>query len=306
MSTGNPNGLPLAAALADFDDHLRQRRRSDRTRDLYRQAVTRLERWLAAEDRDDDVAAVDTKQIRAYLTYLDGEVGPGTVALHYRHLRAFWNWLVKEGEIDASPMARIGAPSVPDVPPEVLTAAEIEALFATCKGRGFIERRDRAILMTFADTGCRLGEVAGARVDDLNREYRTLTVRGKGDKTRVVALGDTAMDALARYLRSRRAHKDAASDAMWLGRYGAMTGSGVAQTLKRRGEEAGIEGLHPHRFRHTFAHEWLAAGGQESDLMMLAGWSSPAMIRRYGRSAAADRARDAHRRLSPVDRMGQR
>ena len=114
------------------------------------------------------------------------------------------------------------------------------------------------------------------------------------------------MDTLAKYLRARRAHKDSNRPAMWLGRNGPMTPSGVAQILNRRAELAGVENLHPHRFRHTFAHEWLAAGGQESDLMMLAGWTSPAMVRRYGRSAAADRARDAHRRLSPVDRMGER
>jgi site-specific recombinase XerD len=304
MSNGNPSGLPIDAALEDFLDHQRARRRSERTRDLYRQAVTRLGRWLGDEGHPTDVAEVTPKLMRGYLTYLDTQVAPGTVALHYRHLRAFWNWLAAEGEIDESPMARIGPPEVPDTPPDVLSRDELEALFASCKGRDFEQRRDLAVLMLFADTGCRLGEIAGLQVDDLNRETRTLAVHGKGDKTRVVAVGDRTMEALGRYLRSRRGHKDAKTDAMWLGRNGPMTPSGVAQILNRRAELAGVENLHPHRFRHTFAHEWLAEGGQESDLMMLAGWTSPAMVRRYGRSAASDRARDAHRRLSPVDRIG--
>jgi integrase len=69
------------------------------------------------------------------------------------------------------------------------------------------------------------------------------------------------------------------------------------------GKKVGIAALHPHTFRHTFAASWLAAGGQEGDLLKIAGWRSSAMLQRYGAASADKRALDAHKKFSPGDRV---
>jgi site-specific recombinase XerD len=128
-------------------------------------------------------------------------------------------------------------------------------------------------------------------------------VTGKGSRVRWVPIGKKAVAALDRYLRAWASHRKAEEPWLWLGQRGRMTVAGIAHVVETRAQEAGIGHVNPHRFRHSFAHHWLSAGGQETDVEQIAGWSSPTMIRRYGASAAAERAREAHRRFGPGDRL---
>lgn len=284
--------LQILDLLASFDLHLRAKNRADKTIKSYRDAVLQL------VDRVGNVplGEVTKSQIEGYLVSVLEVNAPATARQRYASLVQFFKWAHAEGEIAENPMERIEPPQLVDQPVPILTIDDLRALIKACAGPSFAERRDEAIVRLFVDTGIRLGEMTGLRVGDVDLNLAVAIVTGKGSRMRTVPYGDKTREALDRYRRQRMRHDDANLDAWWLGRKGPLTDSGITQMLRRRSRDAGIEEVHAHRFRHSFAHQWLSAGGNEGDLQRIAGWSSPQMLQRYGRSAADQRARENYRK----------
>lgn len=222
-----------------------------------------------------------------------------------RSLQAFFKWYAAEEGVPNVFGDRLKPPPPPklgETNRQVIEQEQLAALVADAEnGRDFESRRDAALLRLFACTGCRLSELALLDVDAVNQQRLEITVVGKGGKIRTVRYDARTSLAVDRYLRIRAKHpavKEHHLTALWIGvrRRTPMTPSGIRQVIERRGERLGLD-LHPHLFRHTFAHRWLDSGGSEGDLMELAGWESPQMLRHYGASARSARARRAYDRI---------
>jgi integrase/recombinase XerD len=293
--------LELASLLGSWELALRAERKSPQTVKSYGDGVRRFLTWCTAEQRP---AVLDRLTVAAFVTaLLDAGAEPATARSRHLALRRFSAWLLEEDEADADHLLGSKPPKLDVKVVDPLTEAQLKALIAACAGRDMRDRRDEALVRFMAETGARAGEVVALAVSDVDLRTGVAVVRrGKGGRGRSVPFGPQTTRSLDRYVRVRRGHRLAASDALWLGDRGkAFSYDALHKTLGERAAVAGIDGFRPHRLRHTAAHRWLAAGGSEGGLMAVAGWTRPDMLMRYTAARAAERAADEARGLNLGD-----
>jgi site-specific recombinase XerD len=287
--------------LPSWQVALRSEHKSPRTITSYSDGVRAFLLWCETTGTAAELTKPNVQAFTASL--LEAGAEPATAKSRHMSLRRFAAWLAEEGELDGDPLIGLKPPKLDKKVTDSLTDDEVKRLIAACRGKDFLERRDEALIRLLAETGIRAGELVGIKVSDMDIGRGVVTVRrGKGGKGRVVPFGPQTAQSLDRYLRARRNHRLAQTEALWLGGGGQTFGyHGLARGLKVRAQMAGVNGFHLHRFRHTAATRWLRAGGSEAGLMAVCGWSTRDMIDRYTGASASERAAVEARRLNLGD-----
>lgn len=305
------------ATEAEWDDWIRDWRlhlshaTAASTISVYLRGLAQFRRWLDVAHGSVALGDVTKRHVEEWLGYLRAAGrSDSTRRVRLMTLRSFFGWVVSETDspLPSSPADGIEA-KMPDMPRvEIVDREHLTALLKVAGGKDFVDLRDNAIIRLLASTGLRRAELVSLDVEDYDRDANVLGVTGKGNKFRVVSLGGSKTPlALSRYLRARSKTAARSSPALFVAtRQGAsngwrLTGGAIALILKRRCKQAGIPQIHPHQLRHTWAHSAKVAGLSDEDLERMAGWSSPMMVRRYGRAMAESRALDAHRNLAIGD-----
>jgi len=288
--------------------------KSKKTLASYRLGIDQFGQFLLEKGMPTDLAKLTREHVESYMVQLrerpsmksGRRLSDSTLLNQYKGLKALFDWAVEEGEIRRSPMEHIKRPHVAEIDVPVLDDDDLRKLLRACEGKDFYARRDMAILRILLDTGMRRMEVSNIKLGDIDWNTQTISIVGKGSRPRWCPFGRKTAQALDRYLRAREEYGRNGyneTEWLWLGKAGRLTNYGVDQAMKDRAARAGLQGVHLHMFRHTYAHRWLVNGGEEGDLMAIAGWKSRTMLSRYGKSRAAERAHEAHRRLAPGDQL---
>jgi integrase/recombinase XerD len=240
---------------------------------------------------------------------IDG-LSPRSIGRHIASLSTFFRFLVLEGRVDENLAKLLVAPSIWERLPTVIGPASIEKLLCAPAETSPLGMRDRAVLEVLYATGCRASEVAGLGLNDVDLTRATVRCIGKGNKERIVPLGQGACSAVSAYLctaRPRLARSIQPVDALFLTRRGRrLSRVGLWRLVTMHARAVGLPGkISPHTLRHSFATHMLAGGADLRVVQELLGHVSIATTQIYTQ-VEVSRLIDVHRRYHPRNRMASR
>ena len=280
-------------------NHLRvEKGLSQNTIEAYsRDLRTFLEFWS-----DKPLREFQRNKVAKYLSFL-GERGLSARSIHRAlvALRGFFRFLLLEGHLEEDPLEEVSFPFFPKKLPNPLTFGQTKELLEKPDSSTPIGLRDSALLELMYGTGIRVSETSELRLEALQLELGFLLVKGKGEKERIVPIGEIAKEKLVKYLSEGRPKllKDRASPYVFLNPQGRkLSRQGIWKIIKRYALLCGIRDISPHTLRHTFATHMLQGGADLRVVQILLGHADISTTQVYT-SVTVDYLKEIHRRFHP-------
>jgi len=249
-------------------------------------------------------ADVSEEHVVAYIIHKKQTCGGVSVNTYFKHIRAWFNWMVKRGILESSPCASLKAPTIPKTVIRPIVGEQLQKMVACCTDHIY-GVRDKAIMLLIYDSGLRRSEVANIKLENVDLDRGAIKVMGKGAKERYVGIGKEVKDALLQYLYMRK------DDLPWLfvtchkENPGKLPPNTIYQAIKHAMKRAGITGvkLGPHALRHGFATASIRNGANLFYVQSLLGHSTLTMTRKYADTINSEEAVKQHHGFSPVDKL---
>ena len=301
------NVIDMPEEIEQFLDNIwMERGLSDNTLSAYRTDLKNFVKWLKLLNNNsitDKLIGVERIDIENYLSDLkEREISARSRARLLSSLRRFYAYLLREKKIDIDPVALIDAPKLGRSLPKTLTEEDVESLLMAPDTSTLLGLRDRVLLEVLYATGLRVSELVGLLLNQINLQQGVIRVTGKGNKERLVPLGEEAVSWLEKYLSSARSEllKGHVTDALFVTKRGSeMTRQAFWYLIKRYAFQAEItSNISPHTLRHAFATHLLNHGADLRVVQMLLGHSDLSTTQIYTH-VANERLKSLHSQHHP-------
>lgn len=290
------------ALLDHFLDHLwLEDGLAKNTLASYRQDLAAFAAWLQ-QDKGKVMLQAGPEDIQGFIAFRFPQSKPRSISRLVASLRRFYRFALREAHIDVDPSIHIESPKLPRSLPKSLSEDDVEQLINSPDSNTHLGLRDRAMLETLYATGLRVSELVGMQVTELSLTDGVVRITGKGSKTRLVPLGEQAVDWLERYLREGRPAilQHRLSDHLFVTQRGeGMTRQAFWHLIKRYAAIAGIKtSISPHVLRHAFATHLLNHGADLRVVQMLLGHADISTTQIYTH-VARERLKQLHQTHHP-------
>ena len=312
----------LPELIAYYETCNRAEGKSPKTIEWYSANLHMFHAYIRDRHISDSLESMTIRLLREYVLYLlkrvryerhpftpakDEQLSPATIHAYVRTLRAFFSWIVGEGLAESHIAQDLKPPKLPRKVISTLTDEEIRVILASFDTRNPIDARNQAIVMLLLDSGLRIAELANLATDDVHLNEGYIKVLGKGKKERIVPFGSSVQKAIQRYLfkdRTKAAREGINNVFLSVQGY-RLTENSIKLMFARLAQRTGVQRLHAHLCRHTFATRFLVNGGDVFSLQQILGHSTLEMVRHYV-NLASNHVMIQHNKFSPLDRLNLR